>query len=363
MYGDAGKKSGQPKEEPVPLVDPDDYMSQPTVSLTKPENDWRQFDDGLFMRTHEPPIIHIDDEPSVESMDPNLQPNRDHDFTQRMMEHLTETNDTRHGVIELIDDEYDNLLGGETLEILSDTSVIDEMFGSDTLLDDFNSINNVIMQDPENRGNSDKEIVACPICGDRMSREDWTEHLDGCEGFRFKVSAHTKVTTKDNIFHVKPKVTVGRDPELGLSLRDLEMFQKAGYGRDIVRDLMNVARSNKRLEGRVVRVDEDGKKSTSESTAGSTSESAAESASESAAESAADSTPSEAPTIDLDGELRDNRLGEVVYREPDRLTECPVCNETLALAHMNDHLDECLLYHEAPDLRRMKSVLGSRFPE
>lgn len=348
VYGDDGQKPAQPKEEPINLIDPDDYMSQPSVSLVKPENDWRQLDDGLFIRTQETPTIVIDDGPSVESMDPTLQPNRDYDFTDRMMEHLIESNDKSDGVIELIDNEYDNMLGSESLEILSDTSVIDELFGADTLLDDFNSINNVIMQDPENRGNSNKEIVACPICGDRMSREDWTEHLDGCEGFRFKVSAHTKTKTKDNIFHKKPKVTEGQDPDLGLSSRDLEMFMKAGYSRETVRKLMAEARSNKPLEKRIVYLDEEDDDGP-----------AAEPGEERAAGPA---RPAPAADDVKEEDVRDDRLGDVVYREPDRMTECPVCNESYALANMNDHLDECLLYNEAPDLRRMKTVIGSKVP-
>lgn len=48
--------------------------------------------------------------------------------------------------------------------------MIDDIFGTDSLMADFNNINNVVMNDPENVGNRDMEIVTCPICEDRMPR-------------------------------------------------------------------------------------------------------------------------------------------------------------------------------------------------
>lgn len=47
---------------------------------------------------------------------------------------------------------------------------------------DFNNINNVVMNDPENIGNPNMEIVMCPICEDRMARNELSSHLDGCNG-------------------------------------------------------------------------------------------------------------------------------------------------------------------------------------
>lgn len=69
----------------------------------------------------------------------------------------------------MIDDEFDDTLN-ESIDLLTDNSVIDEIFGTDTLMADFNNINNVVMNDPDKIGNRDMEIVTCPICEDRMPR-------------------------------------------------------------------------------------------------------------------------------------------------------------------------------------------------
>lgn len=61
-------------------------------------------------------------------------------------------------------------VNNKSLDLLTDNSVIDDIFGTDSLMADFNNINNVVMNDPENVGNRENEIVTCPICEDKMPR-------------------------------------------------------------------------------------------------------------------------------------------------------------------------------------------------
>lgn len=89
--------------------------------------------------------------------------------------------------IEIIDDEYDDTLANINNYDLFDTSIVDDLFGCDTLMSDFKdlkNLNGVIMNDCENIGNPKKEIIACPICNEKMSRESLDDHLDGCSGIR-----------------------------------------------------------------------------------------------------------------------------------------------------------------------------------
>lgn len=333
LLGDPEKREKQPRAN----VD-DELLSLPAVTLVKPSTDWEQFGDGLYVETskknRKSATINIDDDPPpVVSVDPRLHPNRDFDFTQRLVDHLKESIDTRDTTIELIDDEYDNLLRLETQEIVSDTHVIDEIFGTDTLMDDFNSINNVIMRYPENKGNMKKEIIACPICGDRLAREQWAEHLEGCEGFRFKVTPNSKIRQHDILFQKIP-VLRNQDPEIGILNRDLEMFLKAGYTREEVKKMIRDANANKPLDKKIVNEGEF-------------------------------NTPVPKTVGEVhpkDEQIVDNRLGDVVFKHPNRMTECPVCNTAVKLSEMNEHLDECLLYNDPPDLNQLNSTIGSIVP-
>ncbi|XP_065079170.1 DNA-dependent metalloprotease dvc-1 [Ochlerotatus camptorhynchus] len=80
--------------------------------------------------------------------------------------------------IVLIDDEYDD----EAVDLVSlddsltDTSVIDELFGDqDALIEEFNSNNSKVKPDSE-----EDEIVSCPMCLKKIKRSQVSTHLERC---------------------------------------------------------------------------------------------------------------------------------------------------------------------------------------
>lgn len=86
----------------------------------------------------------------------------------------------------LIDDEFDDTLAevASNADVDLDTSVVDDMFGTDTLLADFANINDAM---PDQT--TGEQIITCPICTERMSRDNLAEHFDGCQGVRRSVVA------------------------------------------------------------------------------------------------------------------------------------------------------------------------------
>lgn len=151
------------------------------TKVTESTSAWEEIDDDILIHSVRNTVIEIDDG----SNDSRSSHNSQNDDEPVMQHSTNETKpkisikrellddlgleDSDSNGIEMIDDEFDDTLN-ESLEILTDNSVIDEIFGTDTLMADFNDINNVVMNDPENIGNPDMEIVTCPICEDRMPR-------------------------------------------------------------------------------------------------------------------------------------------------------------------------------------------------
>lgn len=153
--------------------------------IPSPTKTWKELDNDILIQEIHHDVINISDNESDDAVHmPNVpEQKRSITIKQELIDDLGD-NDS---VIELIDDEYNDDLNNESFEILSDTSVIDDIFGSDTLMSDFKQINDVIMKDPENRGKPNKEIITCPICQEQMPREQLSDHLDGCTGIAVKV--------------------------------------------------------------------------------------------------------------------------------------------------------------------------------
>lgn len=79
--------------------------------------------------------------------------------------------------IELLDDDFDDELLETSVE-LADTSLIDDLFGEDTLMKSFNTPST-------STGRNDN--VDCPICQMSLHRDLLGEHLDGCSGMTVQV--------------------------------------------------------------------------------------------------------------------------------------------------------------------------------
>lgn len=193
------QKFDQPSTNAVPpesTAQPDSESSNKRGYVeTLPTQKWEDVDDDIMVWEEKHPIIDIcddDSDGSEEEVKPNFKHERSFQpdaIKRELFDDLGENEND--DVIELIDDEFDDAFN-ESINILTDTSVINDIFGEDTLMDDFNNINNVVMNDPENRGNPNREIITCPICQDKMRREELTSHLEGCTGITVKVEVKPK---------------------------------------------------------------------------------------------------------------------------------------------------------------------------
>ncbi|KAH8308472.1 hypothetical protein KR044_005448, partial [Drosophila immigrans] len=87
----------------------------------------------------------------------------------------------------MIDDEFNDDTADAELNSsltaaseLADQSVIDDLFGEDTLLMEFQRENDVVPSGSRYQHDERNDIITCPICFDKMKRSDFDNHLDGC---------------------------------------------------------------------------------------------------------------------------------------------------------------------------------------
>lgn len=293
-----------------------------STTVTEATSAWEEIDDDILIHSVKNTVIEINDESSDESSatEPAARSTRETateidtkpqiSIKKELLDDLGEDDAN----IMMIDDEFDDKMN-ESLDLLTDTSVIDELFGRDTLMADFNNINNVVMNDPENIGHPENEIVTCPICEDRMARNELSAHLDGCNGITVKVNPGRHGSSKKPLpfykNHAKPSTS-----KVKVNASDQALLRLAGYTQEEI-DRLNVeteeAREyNDRIMDELAH-EERQRRTTSVITQR--------------------PTNNDVETIQLD----DDSNSSVPEKHP-----CPVC-ETLVLANqINDHLDECL---------------------
>lgn len=141
---------------------------------------WEEIDEDLLVHNVQDTVIQIGDDSDDETTRAPVPVSNAASITSQrsIKQELLDDLGVDDADIEMIDDEFDETLRNESFEIFGDKSVIDDIFGTDTLMADFNEINNVVMKDPENRGNKNREIITCPICQDRMPREELSGELE-----------------------------------------------------------------------------------------------------------------------------------------------------------------------------------------
>ncbi|EDW30808.1 GL13306 [Drosophila persimilis] len=95
-----------------------------------------------------------------------------------------ESQDFSEDDIVLIDDEYDDEQNLDSSLIaateLADQSVIDDLFGVDTLLAEFQLENDVVPTGSRVTKDLNNDIVICPICFGRIKRSQLSNHFEGC---------------------------------------------------------------------------------------------------------------------------------------------------------------------------------------
>lgn len=289
---------------------------------TKPTQKWEDVDDDIMVWEEKHPIIDICDDDSNDSQTEGaavVPPKHERTFQpdairKELFDDLGDSED----VIELIDDEFDDAQN-ESIHILTDTSVLDDIFGEDTLMADFHNINNVVMKDPENRGNPKKEIITCPICQDQMCREELSCHLEGCTGITVKVEIKPKSKAGTKAPRQLPfykNHATGSAPSTSRSVQrvnfsDIDNLRKAGYTEAQIQRIAKEKAEEKDYNARIM--------------------------DEMAAEERNRRTQPNArapPTATV-------TIADIEAPMPITVP-CPVCNQMFSTEEINAHLDLCL---------------------
>ncbi|XP_036318018.1 sprT-like domain-containing protein Spartan isoform X2 [Rhagoletis pomonella] len=284
-------------------------------------DDWLVLDDEIMLRepTTETIAILSDDESdendnAMEESGAIEQPSKRStpltaDERQKAIkqEILEDTADLLDEDIILIDDEYDDnaqesndLQNISAAAELADTSMIDEFFGDDTMMKDFNRENDVKPSGSRHFPNPNDDIITCPICQGKMKRCLFADHMDGCTGIAIKV-AFPKHTLKKLAATSRPvKPTAKSRPSRK------EILRNAGYSEQ---DLINLT---------------------------SASEEELSSCNTSPPRPNGNSTSNEWSPEDMETRL---------YRQRNILKstiQCPNCGQEVEQNTINDHLDDCL---------------------
>lgn len=290
------------------------------------ESQWETVDDDVMIREVKNEIIELNssDDEDDEFARPNNPPRPSNsqgflDHSQAIKKELFDDLGVDSKDIEFIDDDFDEYLKDESLEIQSDSSVVDEIFGEDTLMKDFNNINNVIMNDKENKGNLGREIIACPICQDQMPRDDLSSHLEGCTGIQIQIKAKSggrKAQPKQTPFYKKlsrrgaSTSTAGSSKKLNNT--EIDSLLKAGYSKALISSMLNETKEDREYNNRIAR-----------------------------------EMREERQTV-----LRNesNAVSPVIANaeiEEVKHVKCPVCDANVLENEVNNHLDECLTKFDA----------------
>ncbi|XP_067636324.1 DNA-dependent metalloprotease SPRTN isoform X2 [Eurosta solidaginis] len=290
-------------------------------------DDWLVLDDEIMMReqpTETIAILSDDDESSGEesgndvdedgvdaqpkkSSTPLTAGERQKAIKQEILE---DTADLLDEDIILIDDEYDDNGDNDLQNItaaaeLADTSVIDEFFGDDTMLKDFNRENDVKPSGSRYFPNPEDDIITCPICQGKMKRCLFSDHMNGCTGIAIKV-APPKIALKKLANTSRPV-----KPSRKARPCRKDILRKAGYSEQ---DLLKFTSSS------------DDEFSTSNN---------------SSVNLVSPPRTNNSTTTDWSPEDMETRL----YRQRNILKttiQCPNCGHEVEQDSINDHLDDCL---------------------
>lgn len=274
---------------------------------SSPNSSWHQIgddsDDDVLIREVKEEIFDISDDDDDEvAPPPRIKP--DPDARQRAIK--SEILDDFDGSdIELIDDDFDDDYvtppDASGAIAMADTSVIDDIFGTDTLIADFNEINDAM---PDQASND--QIITCPICTERMCREMLEEHLNGCQGIKMAINKTGRVvaSTSNGVFR---KTAGGR----GGGGRDRQLLAQCGYTKEEIEASLGKddGDEEEQFNRRILR-------EMSEEQRGVRRRSI----------KAAPATAAVDVPVEGDEELGD----------------CPVCSARISLSRINNHLDVCL---------------------
>lgn len=291
---------------------------------TPKTEDWLVLDDDIMLRN--PPTETI----AILSDDESESDDNENGFGVEPLKRSTPlTADERHQVIKneiledtedlldediiLIDDEYDDNAQDDKNEManlsaaaeLADSSVIDEFFGDDTMLKDFNRENDVKPSGSYHFPNPNDDIITCPICQGKMKRCLFADHIDGCTGIAIKIAPPKHLLKKLSSTSRPLNPTRTSRP----SRKDI--LQKAGYSEQ---DLINLTSTS----------DDEFSSSSSNINL---------------------SSPNRPDTVSTNVAWSPEEMDTRLYRQRNILKstiQCPNCGQEVEQATINDHLDDCL---------------------
>lgn len=270
-------------------------------------NSWHEIDDEVQVWQENEVIDLADDDDSVTPM-PVKQEKTSPKKRINIHDELRATLDDD---IELIDDEFEDALHDKSLELLTDTSVINDIFGDDTLMADFNN-SNVHNSTHIRKTEPLEEIIKCPICNQEMERQHLSEHLEGCTGCSVEIKFNSR--NSKPLSWVPPKRQSGTKRSSTQTQVKSSVAQKhaqllaAGYTEN---DIRRMRLEETEAEAYNRRIQQEMNNEAREQTRGSTA----------------------TATNDNDVQLVD-MLEE---QHP-----CPVCNSLISAISINEHLDTCL---------------------
>lgn len=148
---------------------------------------WETYDEDIMVREVVVPIISISDSeddtepPRTIERSKTSQPSSQELTTMIKREIMEDESIYDDEDIVMIDDEYDADVDNLTAASeLADQSIIDDLFGEDTLLKEFQRENDVVPCGSRNLPDAGNDITTCPICFDKMKRSEFANHLEGC---------------------------------------------------------------------------------------------------------------------------------------------------------------------------------------
>lgn len=286
-------------------------------SVELADSEWRAIDDDIMVHDEKIEVFELssDDEDDVDvkvKEEIKSRSNALENFTEHSQlikqEILDDMDDDE---IVFIDDDFDDSMVA-TVDTLSDESVIDDIFGSDTLIEEFNNINDVIMDDKENYGNPGREIISCPVCQDQMARDDLSSHLEGCNGITVRIEAKRSNKSRAQLPFYKNRPSTSKAPETVRPGNKRDMLRAAGYSDTVINQLMEETNEDREYNRRIER------------------------------EMRIDELQRRQPTISINVE---NAAPTAVQEAPENnenQVACPICNAQVPQVTINDHLDECL---------------------
>lgn len=294
----------------VPIKKPKLNIPKPTVSIPAASNrsdTWQMVgdsDDDVLIREVTEEVFNIsdDDDDEVAAPPPRIKPDPDARHRAIKSEILDDFDDSD---IELIDDDFDDNYVADTSGAIAmaDTSVIDDIFGTDTLIADFNEINDAMPGQP-----STEQIISCPICTERMCREMLEDHLNGCLGIKMAVSKTGMVLMASTSTGVFRKASTS-----GGGKTERQLLAECGYTKKEIEETL---------------------KGTKKSGGGE------------------DEEYNRRITREIEDEQRAKRtsIGSRNNGKPDvggnaneeEMADCPICTARIVVAKINDHLDVCL---------------------